>query len=196
MNVRSDLTGNSLKHIETSLFSSQRSLKKLYISDNPKELFLPALLFHPLANLTSLKIESLEISQIDTDAFKFTPILDYVYFKKFSYCRFVPRARRCYPNSDGLSSTSNLLIGQSRITVWFVGLVTLLGNIFVLAKRVTRKRSTTQISKILNIFVTNLALADFLMGVYLLILACKDVQFRGIYSAKAYEWGTNPLCTM
>ncbi|ODM95884.1 Relaxin receptor 1 [Orchesella cincta] len=141
-------------------------------------------------------VDGIDIQRISVEGFRFTPLLDWVTFSKFSDCRFVPKARRCYPSSDGLSTTSNLLIGQSSIMVWLVGLVTLLGNISVLANRWHGKRGNRhEITKILNIFLNNLAAADFLMGLYLLILAMKDVQYRDMYNAKAYTWGTSWLCS-
>jgi leucine-rich repeat-containing G protein-coupled receptor 8 len=37
--------------------------------------------------------------------------------------------------------------------------------------------------------------ADFLMGVYLIILAVKDLEYRNSYNIYAYEWGTSFLCS-
>lgn len=98
-------------------------------------------------------------------------------FKKFGYCRYVPKVTRCYPFSDGIftrvrfciyqnnkndavfpylgmSSTMNLLAGTSiRVIVWIVALFTIVGNSVVL---ITRCLSAGR-GRILDVFINNLA---------------------------------------
>ncbi|CAL8124554.1 unnamed protein product [Orchesella dallaii] len=193
--IELDLTGNKLLHIAPTTFTGITNFTKLYIGHNPLQK-LSAEFFESMPALRSLNIEGIDISRIDLEALKYTPYLDWLHLSKFSECHLVPWVRRCFPYSDGISTTSNLLIGKSSMIVWLVGLVTLLGNISVLANRWHCQRGTRQeIQKILNIFLNNLAAADLLMGVYLLILAMKDMQFRGMYNVKAYAWGTSWLCS-
>ena len=46
-----------------------------------------------------------------------------------------------------------------------------------------------------SFLLTNLAAADFLMGVYLLIIAWKDASWRGVYYKHHFAWRDSALCT-
>ena len=56
---------------------------------------------------------------------------------QFRQCRlFAPRVRVCRPNTDGISSDTNLLaLPVLRVCIWLVGLVTSIGNLAVLYAR-------------------------------------------------------------
>lgn len=45
-----------------------------------------------------------------------------------------------------------------------------------------------------SFLIVNLGLGDLLMGVYLLIVAAVDVQYRGVYSAYELVWKNSFLC--
>ena len=45
-----------------------------------------------------------------------------------------------------------------------------------------------------SFLITNLAIGDFFMGVYLLIIAVVDSYYRGVYSAYEKGWKTSSLC--
>ena len=47
-----------------------------------------------------------------------------------------------------------------------------------------------------GIFVSNLAISDFLMGVYIIIIASADVFYRGNYMMNDDVWRTGWLCTV
>ncbi|XP_074655632.1 follicle-stimulating hormone receptor-like [Tubulanus polymorphus] len=71
-----------------------------------------------------------------------------------------------------------------RVFVWFVVLISLLANLFVLFVMIAH-RSKINVSKFL---MSNLAFADFNMGVYLLMLACIDIRTLGEYFNFAIGW--------
>ena len=47
-----------------------------------------------------------------------------------------------------------------------------------------------------SFLIKNLSVADFLMGVYLLIIASQDVRFRGQYIIHEKTWRSSALCDM
>ena len=46
-----------------------------------------------------------------------------------------------------------------------------------------------------HLLIINLALADFLMGLYLLILSIYDALYSGIYCLKSVEWLSSYTCS-
>jgi leucine-rich repeat-containing G protein-coupled receptor 8 len=61
-----------------------------------------------------------------------------------------------------------------RICIWVLGSVALVGNMFVISWRA--KYQT--VNKVHSFLIINLALGDFFMGIYLLIIASVDAYYR------------------
>lgn len=187
-----DLAVNSLTFIRPGLFRGLRNLKKIDISANSIKT-LPVTLFHNLRSLNSLNLSGVEISNIDIRHFQQLPKLEFIYFTKFQYCSYAPYVRICMPKTDGLSSTEHLLVWPVlRLSVWVVALTTCAGNSVVLAWRLLSKKE----DRVLSLFIRNLSMADFLMGVYLVTVGSLDVAFRDEYNQHAHEWMSSWHCTL
>ena len=78
-----------------------------------------------------------------------------------------------------------------QVCVWILGLSALFGNLFVILMRVIVKED----NKVHSFLLTNLAMSDLLMGVYLLIIAVKDVQWQGEYFKHDINWRSGLICT-
>ena len=85
-----------------------------------------------------------------------------------------------------------------RIFMWILGISALVGNGFVVLWRIVphsgrnqKKRGTGAVQSIL---VLNLALADGLMGVYMMIIAFADLYYRGVYIVYAESWQESVYC--
>ena len=74
--------------------------------------------------------------------------------------------------------------------IWVLGLLAFIGNLLVIVWRVRMKDD----NKVQSIMLVNLACADFLMGVYLLIIATKDIQWTGEYFKHDVQWRRGHLC--
>ncbi len=84
-----------------------------------------------------------------------------------------------------------------RICIWILGLSALFGNAYVIVRRVVRtliQSGKKNVGRVQNIMVGHLAIADSLMGVYMLIIASADVYYRDIYAYYADEWQTSGIC--
>lgn len=69
--------------------------------------------------------------------------------------------------------------------------IAILGNILVLLGRYLYKsRSNVEHS----LYLRHLAASDFLMGIYLAIIACADISFRGKYIMYEEQWRYSSLC--
>jgi leucine-rich repeat-containing G protein-coupled receptor 7 len=66
-----------------------------------------------------------------------------------------------------------------RVLLWIIGLLALSGNVFSLVYRLFHDGKRLKLGY--GIFVTNLAAADLLMGIYMLTIAVADQVFRNRY---------------
>lgn len=81
-----------------------------------------------------------------------------------------------------------------RPLIWIIGIFSLLGNALSLIYRFVYDRSRLKLGY--GLFVTNLAFADFLMGVYMITIASADVFYRGRYIFYDEAWRTSNWCKM
>ncbi|KAJ8043108.1 hypothetical protein HOLleu_10068 [Holothuria leucospilota] len=87
-----------------------------------------------------------------------------------------------------------------RITLWVVCLFSLLTNLFVIASRVQSlipvigNMFSSAVSDKQNAFLINLAVADFLTGLYLLAIGIADAIFGKAYFLSALGWRKGLIC--
>lgn len=74
--------------------------------------------------------------------------------------------------------------------IWILGLVAFLGNFSVIVWRIAVKES----NRVNSFLLTNLAVADLLMGIYLLLIAIKDLEWRGVYFKHDLQWRSSRMC--
>ncbi|KFO97098.1 Thyrotropin receptor, partial [Calypte anna] len=97
----------------------------------------------------------------------------------------------CTPEPDEFNPCEDIMGYQFlRIVVWFVNLLAILGNTFVLLILLTSHYKLT----VQRFLMCNLAFADFCMGLYLLLIASVDLYTRSEYYNHAIEWQTGPGC--
>eukprot|EP00057_Strongylocentrotus_purpuratus_P002292 XP_003724208.2 PREDICTED: G-protein coupled receptor GRL101-like [Strongylocentrotus purpuratus] len=80
-----------------------------------------------------------------------------------------------------------------RIFIWILGTSAFIGNVLVVGYRLINSgwgRHTTVQSSL----ITNLAVSDFLMGLYMISIASADVYYQGSYAAHADDWQDSILC--
>jgi leucine-rich repeat-containing G protein-coupled receptor 7/leucine-rich repeat-containing G protein-coupled receptor 8 len=75
-------------------------------------------------------------------------------------------------------------------SVWIMGLLGVLGNLFVVASRMILREK----NRVHSFYIKNLALADLLMGLFLLSIAFHDVKFRGEFLASQQAWRHSFTC--
>lgn len=81
---------------------------------------------------------------------------------------------------------------SGRVAVWLVVVTAVVGNVTVLVVLVNRSFKLTTP----KFLMCNLALADLVMGVYLLLIASMDLHTIGVYFSHAIDWqeGGSPAC--
>ncbi len=84
-----------------------------------------------------------------------------------------------------------------RILIWILGLSAFFGNIFVIFWRLRpNKAASRPKNAVQSMLVLNLAIADGLMGIYMLIIASADMFYRNKYILHADDWKTSYVCKM
>eukprot|EP00057_Strongylocentrotus_purpuratus_P023686 XP_011678160.1 PREDICTED: relaxin receptor 2-like [Strongylocentrotus purpuratus] len=188
--IELDLSNNYISHLPMGVFNHLHQLQILRLKNNSVMSF-PTGLFDGLDNLIDLDLGGITITDISVDMFKDLTKLEKVAFAKFEYCRYAPHVRTCTPRSDGISSFENLLKNVIlRVFVWTIGIITSVGNLGVLVSRAFMKAE----NKVHTVVVINLCTADFLMGLYLLIIGTQDVKYRDNYNQYALEWTNGITC--
>ena len=92
---------------------------------------------------------------------------------------------------EGFSSCDELLKNTVlKYAIWIMGIMALAGNFVVIIWRCI----STDSNRVNSFLLTNLAVADFLMGVYMLIIAYKDTIWNGVYFKHDVSWHASELC--
>ncbi|XP_060601496.1 G-protein coupled receptor GRL101-like isoform X2 [Ruditapes philippinarum] len=99
----------------------------------------------------------------------------------------------CKPLKNEFSSCEDLMRNSVlQAVLWIVGFASLFGNLSSIIYRLVFDRERLKIGY--GIFVTNLAVADFLMGVYLIIIAVADSLYRNRYIFVDDQWRNSNWC--
>ncbi|XP_060597634.1 G-protein coupled receptor GRL101-like [Ruditapes philippinarum] len=218
--VELDLDGNSeLMEISSLAFQGLQSIKALRISGT-KLKKISTLTFSNL-KLQSIDISNNDIREIENYAFSNTSVnminfegnkiikfhefifkdvfsLNELRTPAFKFCCIRPcnvKERNCYPPKNEFSSCADLMRHPIlQAVLWLVGLASLFGNLGSIVYRIVYDRQRLKIGY--GIFVTNLASADFLMGIYLIVIACVDSIYRSRYIYMDDEWRNSIWCTL
>ena len=112
----------------------------------------------------------------------------------FTHCCYAVKAIpqvHCDAPADGFSSCDDLMKNKTlQIFIWILGILAFAGNLIVVVWRCSLKED----NRVHSFLLTNLAVSDFLMGMYLLIIAIKDTQWQGEYFKHDFSWRTGKLC--
>ncbi|XP_070537539.1 G-protein coupled receptor GRL101-like [Ptychodera flava] len=102
------------------------------------------------------------------------------------------KVKKCLPHADAFSSCKDLMANQVlRWFVWILGIAAFLGNLFVIVWRIKQK----DLGKVHTLLIWNLAVADFLMAIYIFIIASVDMNYRGVYIRYDESWRSSQLCS-
>ncbi|XP_046351940.2 G-protein coupled receptor GRL101-like [Haliotis rufescens] len=103
------------------------------------------------------------------------------------------RLENCFSPEASISSCKDLMANSFlRVAIWVLCIATLTGNILSIGLRICWERRSFMNGY--SVFVTHLAVSDFIMGLYLLIIAIADTRYQGIYVLKDQEWRSSVFC--
>ena len=181
-----NLSHNKLTRITNNLFFGLKLLRKILLSHNHIQI-LAENMFSSLHSLHVLDIRNNVIESIDNSLSKLE--IKFIMADERTSCCFSPKAR-CIAPEEVFSSCSDLIRGiVLKVVVWFLAVVTIIGNVFVIIWRVKYPSDDKQ-----AFLVLNLSISDLLMGIYLTIIAATDIRYKGHYAYNAKQWQKHVLC--
>jgi hypothetical protein len=151
----------------------------------------------PLQNLKRLDLRGNPITHYDKDSLRELPELQTLLVDTPRLCceYFHKTIPQCHAPRDELSSCNDLLSTDIfRIILWLFSLLALSGNSGVLTYRLYADRKKTNTP--FRILTKNLCIADWLMGVYLLLVGVADSIYKDVYVEKEQEWTSSAACTI
>ncbi len=184
------LPHNQLRDLDVDLFKDLVSLRHLELSFNH---------LTNIPNLSGLKqldfigLISNSLTMVDGQSFKgISSVSDVeVVVDQTVICEcYVPSNNNCnaldwrspYLTCDRLLSDRALLV-----IMWIIGLNAISGNLYVLFRKTEAKNVQTTLLR-------NLAASDFLMGIYMLIIAYADIHFGKYFPMRAETWRSGITC--
>ena len=113
---------------------------------------------------------------------------------KFCEC-YAPKDVACNAEDDRSPYLTCDRLLSDRVLVgvmWLIGINALAGNLFVLIW----KRRHSEGSKVQSLLLSNLALSDLLMGVYMIIIASADIYFGDYFPMRSEKWRSGVICKL
>ena len=185
------LSSNYLSELDSVIFKFKNKITHLWLNSN-RLTKLPS--FKELTQLTFLNLSHNALTFADATSFTVLPSNVNLVVSQQEICQ-------CYVSTDISCIASNnrspylqcerLLSDKSlAILMWLIGINALGGNIFVLIWwHKTSQRGQSQ-DKLLS----NLAISDSLMGVYMLVIASADIYFGDNFPIQAEKWRSGFTC--
>ncbi|XP_071078844.1 G-protein coupled receptor GRL101-like [Haliotis cracherodii] len=192
-----DMSNMALTTIAENTFYGLSSLIFLNLSHN-KLTLIEDRSFTGAGKVQTLDLTNNDITEFTGDIFSGLDKLSYLHNDKYVFCCFRPQGvpeEQCLPAADEFSSCSDLMRNEAlRISMWVLGFTALVGNLLVILSRCIYDRQSLKRSN--DFFVANLALSDFVMGIYMIIIASADTIYRGVYSWNDEAWRSSWVCQL
>ncbi|XP_031559295.1 uncharacterized protein LOC116295583 [Actinia tenebrosa] len=189
------LQNNLIEALPDGVFDSLESLKVLYLNNN-KLKKVSKNTFRSLRYLEELYLDKNPIQSIDETTFGHLQNLRLLKLDRFVFCCYAYNSIKgltCKSPSSAFSSCDNLMKNKTlQICIWILGILAFVGNIGVIIWRLIVKER----NRVHSFLLTNLAISDLMMGVYLLMIAIKDLEWRGVYFKNDLQWRSSRVCQL
>ncbi len=148
--------------------------------------------FSGLNHMQYLNLKGNPLRIIKASAVNELPVLTVLKSDHFKLCCMATQvsSENCFPPQDPISSCEDLMNNNVlRFFIWLFGFMAFLGNTLVVLWRCSR-----QSSSIPDLIISNLAISDLLMGIYMLIIASVDLYYKGVFIEYSDLWRKSWLC--
>ena len=213
-----DMSYNMITNLEQNVFNPVKSLVNLFLNVNkltsfdvePTDLhFLQVLnlssnvlnaisptLFQDRDNMNTFDLTNNSLKLVTKRSFMHMRNNTDVYVDNYGTCCFMNDKDRCYSSKPRPAFlTCKRLLPNDILSplMWILGLTAVVGNMFVIY---CRWSSNCKSNKIQSLLISNLAVADFLMGIYMIIIASANVHFGEYFPSYADVWRNSFVCTI
>ncbi len=191
--IQIQLGNNRLAYLPSDIFQDNIKLQFIDLSGN-KLTTIPTI--NHLVHLNFMNLRNNSLTEVGKDTFKniSTDLELFVDQQEICECYVPPRItcsaadpRSPYLSCDRLLSDRTLVV-----VMWLIGLNAFCGNLFVLVWR----KQNIKMGRKENTLLGNLAIADFLMGLYMLIIASADLYFGVEFPLKSETWRSSITCRL
>ncbi|XP_071950791.1 G-protein coupled receptor GRL101-like [Antedon mediterranea] len=187
------LDNNQIKKLPANAFNGLTALTELNLDNNAITTIDPEAFSSFASSLLILKLKGNKIQVYRDRTFQQLISLNELYSEYSSLCCLVGAIDVCEP-SDAFASCEDLLKNELlRVLMMIIGLSSVIGNVVVIVSRKFKKDN--DINKVQTTLITNLAVSDLLMAVYLIIIASVDIHYRGRYGKVSRVWRNSVLCS-
>ena len=185
------LRGNNLKHMDPSLLQSMTKLNFLSLQYNRLQ-NVP--IINHLTELELISLDGNDLLEINSGTFSNLQSGATLLVSQHEICEcYVTENITCSAslNRSPYLTCERLLSDRVLvIMIWAIGINALCGNAFVLCWRNKNKEK----NKMQSLLLSNLAMSDLLMGVYMIIVAIADIKFGKEFPMRAEMWRTSITC--
>ncbi|XP_070188795.1 G-protein coupled receptor GRL101-like [Littorina saxatilis] len=156
--------------------------------------------FKSTSKLELLDARASPVKIFPSDLLRVLADLHTVYADNFKLCcpAMLPEdfdIQNCYAAQDVLASCDALLRSNTyRVFLWIFAALSIAGNAGSFVTRLYLTKRATGLGSF-EVFVTNLCVADFLMGVYLTIIGAADLKYQGEYLWFDDQWKESIACS-
>ncbi|KAK7113214.1 hypothetical protein V1264_012549 [Littorina saxatilis] len=198
MLISVDLSYTRLAEFDSKSLSQFTSVQTLNLSySSMRRIREDGFSFQP--SLTHLDLRGCEVEDILSNVFAGLSNLSVIHASDYKICckAILPEnfnENFCFAPLDDISSCNQLVASNFyRAYLWIISIVSLLGNAVAVVFRLGFRRSSITQSGY-KLFVANLTLADFVMGVYLAVVGTADQLYRGNYWWYEKTWKSSVMC--
>ena len=193
-----DISRTQLETFDSAAFEMFNTVKQLNISFGRLKTVSDKG-FRSLAQLSRLDLTGSPLADYPSDIFRGLTKLTLISTSNVRLCcrsnlpETFAETSVCISPYDELSSCEDLLRSNTyRLFLWMISFMSVIGNIGSLFFRCAVQKHVSKSG--FNIFVTNLCLADLLMGVYLAMVGVADLLYRGQYLWYEKAWTSSQAC--
>ncbi|XP_078576758.1 G-protein coupled receptor GRL101-like [Branchiostoma floridae x Branchiostoma japonicum] len=148
--------------------------------------------FDGLENLEVLDLTGNNVHDVDVDIFVSLLNLRDLKTNQYKLCCLSPHTNACFAGHDHISSCEHLIRSRGLdVTAWVLAVVSIVGNALTLIYYVTQKPTESS-----AFFCCNLAIADNLSGIYLIIISSANSYFKDRYYLEDERWRTHIACSL
>ncbi|XP_072014332.1 uncharacterized protein [Amphiura filiformis] len=198
------LRSNKIARLFPYQFSNLTALTFLDLKDNHLEQIHSKSLYG-LTKLKFINLRKNSLTKITKDSFIGLALQNdsYITLADPAMCCFLEPSNRsqCVPQnkkSPYLTCKQLLPSAAVKCCTWIFGFCALFANIVVFIWGCQQIKSESQGEKYVKqiVFITNLALADLIMGLYLLLIASVDQYYHEYFPSYAKHWRRSMFCKL